>query len=163
MCAATTPGARRQTGAGDDHAQPAHARVLGVVGDDVGVAVGRHHADLAADAALGQLLLGLLHRRQVALCAHHDADHGASTGSSSNATSGSGAGELGLRLQCSSGHDPLGDVAAQLPPVEVDPVGGSVGAGAGVGEVGAERGDTQHPAAGGDERRPRVDARSRRG
>ena len=34
--AATTPAARAEAGAGDDHAQPAHARVLGVVGDELG-------------------------------------------------------------------------------------------------------------------------------
>ncbi len=62
-----------QAGAGDDHAQPAHARVPGVVGDDVGVVVRRHNAHLAADPALGQFLLGLLHRWQVALGGHHDA------------------------------------------------------------------------------------------
>ena len=36
--------------------QPAHARVLGVLGDRVGLAVRGHHPHLAADPALGQLL-----------------------------------------------------------------------------------------------------------
>ena len=43
---------RGDAGAGDDHAQAAHARVLGVVGDDVGLAVGGHHPQLVQDAAL---------------------------------------------------------------------------------------------------------------
>ena len=75
VCAATTPGsAAARPGAGDDHAQPAHARVLRVLGDRVGVAVRAHHADLVADAALLELLRRLLHQRHVALRAHHDAD-----------------------------------------------------------------------------------------
>ena len=46
-------------GAGDDHAQAPHAGVLGVLGDDIGLAVGRHHAYLVHDAALGQLVAAL--------------------------------------------------------------------------------------------------------
>ena len=65
---------RGQPGAGDDHPQAAHLRVLRVVGDRVGVAVGGHHAHLVADAALVELLRRLLHRRHVALGAHEDAD-----------------------------------------------------------------------------------------
>src|SRR5581483_1774595 len=50
------------------------ARVLGVVGHLVGLAVRGHDPHLAADAALAQLLLGRLHRLQIALRAHHDPD-----------------------------------------------------------------------------------------
>ena len=42
----------------------------------LGVAVGGHHADLVQDAALGQLLGGLLHGGHVGLGAHDDADAG---------------------------------------------------------------------------------------
>src|SRR5829696_6856642 len=65
---------RGQPGAGDDHPQATHLRVLRVVGDGVGVAVRRHHAHLVADTALVELLGRLLHRRHVALGAHDDAD-----------------------------------------------------------------------------------------
>ena len=68
VCAATTPGQRgRQAGAGDDHLQAAHARVLRVVGDLLGVAVRGHHAHLVQDAALVELLGRLLHGRHVGL------------------------------------------------------------------------------------------------
>ena len=79
----------RQAGAGDDHPQAAHPRVAGVVGDRVRLAVGRHDPDLAADAALGQLLLGGLHRRHVALRAHHDPDERRVDVEPSNSTAGS--------------------------------------------------------------------------
>ena len=78
---------RRQAGAGDDHPQAAHLRVLGVVGHDVGLAMRRHHAHLVADAALLELLAGLLHLGHVALGAHHDADAGASTSIPANCSS----------------------------------------------------------------------------
>ena len=64
---------RGDAGAGDDHAQAAHARVLGVLGDQVGLAVRGHHPHLVQDAALFELAGGLLHRLHVALGAHHDA------------------------------------------------------------------------------------------
>src|SRR3712207_8727466 len=54
----------RDAGAGDDDPQPAHPRVLAVLGDDVGVAVGRHDADLVVDAGLLEDLAGLLHRSE---------------------------------------------------------------------------------------------------
>ena len=45
VCAATTPGSAAASPApGDDHPQPAHARVLRVLGHRVGVAVRAHHA-----------------------------------------------------------------------------------------------------------------------
>ena len=68
---------RRDPGAGDDHPQAARAGGLGVFGDQVGLAVGRHHADLVSDAALLELVGGLLHLLHVAVRAHHDADDGA--------------------------------------------------------------------------------------
>ena len=62
------PGERSgQAGAGDDHSQPAQPRIARVVGNRVGLAVGGHHPDLGADPTLGELLLGGLHRRHVAL------------------------------------------------------------------------------------------------
>ena len=64
----------RQPRARDDHPDPAHARVLRVVGDHVRVAMGAHHARLVADPPLVELLARLLHRRHVALRAHDDAD-----------------------------------------------------------------------------------------
>jgi hypothetical protein len=62
-----------QARAGDDHAQAARARILCVVRHHVGIPVGAHHADLAQDLALVELLLGLFHHRHVALRPHHDA------------------------------------------------------------------------------------------
>ena len=54
-------GRRRRPGSAADRPapamitrRPAHPRVLGVVGDRVGLAVGGHHAHLGADAALGR-------------------------------------------------------------------------------------------------------------
>ena len=41
---------RRDPGAGDDHPQSPHACVLGVFGDEVRLAVGRHHPHLVQDA-----------------------------------------------------------------------------------------------------------------
>jgi hypothetical protein len=73
VCAACDDRAARPTaGAGDDHAQPAHLRVAAVVGDDVGLAVGRHDADLVADPALVEHLARLLHDLHVGLGAHDD-------------------------------------------------------------------------------------------
>jgi hypothetical protein len=66
----------RQARSGDDHAQAAHARVLCVLRDHLGVAVGGHHADLVEDSALLEFLGGLLHLRHVGLGAHDDADAG---------------------------------------------------------------------------------------
>ena len=49
--AATAPGsAAEMPGAGDDHAQAAHARVLGVFGDEVGFAMRGHDPHLVQDA-----------------------------------------------------------------------------------------------------------------
>ncbi len=59
--------------AGDHHAQAACARGLRVLGDDIGFAVGRHHADLVLDPALLELARRLHHLVHVALGAHHDA------------------------------------------------------------------------------------------
>ena len=64
----------REAGAGDQHAQAAGAGGLGVLGDEVGLAVRRHHVYLVGDAALAELLGGALHRVHVAGGAHHDAD-----------------------------------------------------------------------------------------
>ena len=58
-------------------------------------------------------------------------------------------------------HGPLGDVAPQLPPVELDQVRGSIGTIAGGRRVGAQRGHVQDAAAGGDDR-PVVGARGAR-
>src|ERR1700722_1591972 len=72
-------GARQRggdAGAGDDHAQAAHVRVLRVFGHNVRFAMGGHDANLMHDAPLLELVRGLLHRLHVALGAHHDADEG---------------------------------------------------------------------------------------
>src|SRR6201999_1376369 len=63
-----------QPGAGDDDPQAAHARVLGVVGHRVRLAVRGHHANLVEDAALLELLGGGVHLLHVGLGAHQDAD-----------------------------------------------------------------------------------------
>src|SRR4051794_36568020 len=63
-----------QPGAGDDHPQAAHPRVLAVLGDGVGVAMRRHDADLGADAPLLEDLGRLLHLLHVGLRAHDDPD-----------------------------------------------------------------------------------------
>ena len=66
--AAATPGsAALRPGAGDDHLQPALARVAAVLGDPLGVAVGRHDLDLEGDLGLLEHLAGLLHGLQVGL------------------------------------------------------------------------------------------------
>ena len=67
---------RGDPGSGDYHAQSAHARVLGVLGDEVGLAVRGHDPHLVHDAPLLELAGGLLHRLHVALGAHHDAHAG---------------------------------------------------------------------------------------
>ncbi len=63
---------RGQAGPGDDHADPAQARVLRVLGHGLGVAVRAHHPHLVPDAELLQLGRGLLHHGHVALRAHDD-------------------------------------------------------------------------------------------
>ena len=73
VCAATTPGsAAARPGAGDDHAEPAHPGVLGVVGHDHRIPVRAHHADLVMDPPLLQLGSRLLHHGHVRLRPHHD-------------------------------------------------------------------------------------------
>ncbi len=47
---------RRHPGPGDDHLHPPHPRVLAVLADHLGVAVGAHHPHLVADAGLVQRL-----------------------------------------------------------------------------------------------------------
>ena len=139
-----------EAGAGDDHAQAAHLRVLGVVGDRVGVAVGGHDADLVADAARVELLRRRLHRRHVALGAHDDADargvdlHALELGL-----------DLGLGRRAAGCRSCAGsvqrDVPTQLAPVEVDHVGGSIRGVPGGTDVRAEGGDVEDPAAGRDD------------
>ena len=157
VCAAATPGQRgRQPGAGDDHAQPAHAARCAVVGDDVGVAVRGHHADLVQDARARSSTFAAF-----SIAAMSDFEpmmmptRGASTvellelglGSVSDASPVCASARLMSAL-----HGPQRDVAAQLTALEGDQVGGSIGGVAGGAGVVAERRDVQHAAAGGDDR-----------
>src|SRR6266508_4313606 len=89
-------------------------------------------------------------------------------GSASRTTMGTRQyGSIGRRIApIQSNHDelslPAAGVGGNVPPVvhavEVDQLGGGVGAGPGVGEVVAERGDGQHPAARGADPPGRVQA-----
>ena len=130
-------------GAGDDHAQAAHLRVLGVVGDHVRVAVGGHDAHLVADAVLLELL------RRLSIAAMSDLEpmmmptRGASTSMPSNSASAA----VSWRARRSL----IRDVPAQLAAVEVDQVGGSIRGGPGGVHAVAERGHIEDAPAGRDD------------
>ena len=141
-----------QAGAGDDHAQPAHARVAAVVGDGVGVAVRGHDADLERDARLLEHRARLLHLGHVGLRAHDDPD--ARRGDLEVVERGLG---IGLReVLRLVGHVVRSSARRAMSrrsclPSKSIGVGGSIGGGAGGGRRVAERRDVQHAAAGGHE------------
>ena len=73
--AAATPGSAADRPApGDDHAQAAHARVAAVLGDELRLAVGGHHAHLVVHVGVAQHAGGAVHDVHVALGAHDDPD-----------------------------------------------------------------------------------------
>ena len=69
----------REAGAADQHAQPALARRLGVLGDRVRVAVRGADLELVRDPALGELVHRRLHPLAVGLGADEDPDERAQT------------------------------------------------------------------------------------